>query len=454
MLIGSDIDERLSRRSVLAGALTGGVAAVLPSAGGASADASPAPKLPNATEFFSDQSLNFQALFALGAVSYNAAQPGEVLETFNRVHARGDTYRAYFEEFLALGRRLRRLGDEAADRGRRVTARDSYLRAASYLDQALYYVLASNTPTRAHEGAVYREMESCWAAAAARFRPGFQPVSIPYERRRLPGWLLTPGGSRVRRPTLILNNGSDAQNVDMYIAGGGAAALERGWNALIFEGPGQGSNLFAHNIPFRPDWERVITPIVSWLRDRPEVDERRITLFGSSFGGYLVPRAAAFERRLAGLAVDPGATNAFISWRHKLPAQLITLLNQGKRQEFNREWAAILPHLPATVQFDIAKRSEIYGNGSFYDKMRLAERFVLSPAVVGRIRAPMILAEAEQEQFFPGQSKQMYDWLRARRALARFTVAEGAQFHCEPMAPTLRNDTLLGWLEANLKPTS
>jgi hypothetical protein len=66
----------------------------------------------------------------------------------------------------------------------------------------------------------------------------------------------------------------------------------------------------------------------------------------------------------------------------------------------------------------------------------------------------MILAEAEQEQFFPGQSKQMYDWLRARRALARFTVAEGAQFHCEPMAPTLRNDTLLGWLEANLKPTS
>jgi hypothetical protein len=79
-----------------------------------------------------------------------------VLEAFDRVHARGDTYRAYYEEFLALGRRLRRLGNQAARARRRVTARDCYLRAATYLDQALYFMLASATPTRAQEAAVYR----------------------------------------------------------------------------------------------------------------------------------------------------------------------------------------------------------------------------------------------------------------------------------------------------------
>ena len=89
-------------------------------------------------------------------MAYNAALPGQVLEAFDRVHASGDAYRAYYEEFLALGRRLRRLGNQPARARRGVTARDCYLRAATYLDQALYFTLASATPTRAQEAAVYR----------------------------------------------------------------------------------------------------------------------------------------------------------------------------------------------------------------------------------------------------------------------------------------------------------
>lgn len=59
----------------------------------------------------------------------------------------------------------------------------------------------------------------------------------------MPGWLMKPDASNTPRPTIVVNNGSDAQNFDVY-AFGGAAAVERGWNALIFEGPGQGSMLF------------------------------------------------------------------------------------------------------------------------------------------------------------------------------------------------------------------
>lgn len=456
----------LSRRGLLGGALAGGLAAVLPAAP-AGASAAQTPSAPgasastttttasapaDATTFFSDPGLNFQALFALGACAYNAAQPGEVLEAFDRVHARGDTYAAYYEEFLALGNHLAQAGDVAARWGRRVTARNCYLRAAMYLDQALFYTLASSRPTRAQEAAVYRQMERCFAAAAARFTPAFKPVAIPYERRTLPGWLLTPAGAAVRRPTIILNNGSDAQNIDMLVSGG-LDALDRGWNALIFEGPGQGSNLFLHGIPFRPDWEQVITPIVTWLRGRPEVDKRRITLFGSSFGGYLVPRAAAFEHRLAGIAADPGTTNPFLSWEQNLPSAMLTLLAQGRRQEFNGYWTEVLPNLPANTRFDIAKRAEIYGNGTFYDQMRLARRFVMTRATARQIDAPAIIAQAEQEAYFPGQSKQLSDWLRVKKTLVTFTVTQGAQFHCEPMAPTIRNDAVLDWLGTNMRPT-
>ena len=91
---------------------------------------------------------------------------------------------------------------------------------------------------------------------------------------------------------MILNNGNDAQNVDRY-AWGGAAAIERGWNALIFEGPGQGSVWFERGIPFRPDWEHVITPVVDYLRARPEVDPERIAAIGWSQGGELIARLDA-----------------------------------------------------------------------------------------------------------------------------------------------------------------
>ena len=64
---------------------------------------------------------------------------------------------------------------------------------------------------------------------------------------------MKPERGGARRPTIIMNNGSDGQNVDM-LAQGGLAALERGYNVVIFEGPGQGSQLFLHDVPFRPDW--------------------------------------------------------------------------------------------------------------------------------------------------------------------------------------------------------
>jgi hypothetical protein len=94
------------------------------------------------------------------------------------------------------------------------------------------------------------------------FSPRFERLSIPYGGPvPLRAYLLTPDDRSRRRPTVILNNGSDAQNIDLY-AFGGAAALARGYNALIFEGPGQGSLLFEHNVPIIPDWQNVVTRVV------------------------------------------------------------------------------------------------------------------------------------------------------------------------------------------------
>jgi len=101
-----------------------------------------------------------------------------------------------------------------------------------------------------------------------------------------------------------MHNGFDGSAEEMHYFGA-AAAQERGYYVLSFDGPGQPAARHRDGLVFRPNWEHVVTPVIDWLRERPEVDESRIAILGASMGGYLAARAAALEPRLAALmAVD------------------------------------------------------------------------------------------------------------------------------------------------------
>ncbi len=392
-------------------------------------------------QLFADASLSFQTLGALGGVGYGVSELGEVMTTVARVQARGSSYAAFAEEFLAMARLVGGRADEARKAGHHVTARSCSLRAANYLNQALFFALA--LPGK-QEAPIYRRMAARFDAAMRLSRPAAEAVRIPYGRSWLPGWLLRPAGPKRRRPTIIFNNGSDAQNVDLY-AWGAAAAVERGYNALIFEGPGQGSMLFLRHVPFRPDWEKVVTPVVDFLRARDDVDRKRIALWGWSFGGYLVERAAAFEHRLAALVADPGVTSYLASW----PAAVIATAYDGDRAQVNAGWNAFLAQADPSLRVMLRKRLEIFAHAdSWYDAVREMQRYTLTPALLRRIQAPTLLTYPELEQFYPGQAQQVYDALKAPKRLHRFTAQDGSQYHCEPMAPQHRNEVILDWLAA------
>ena len=304
---------------------------------------------------------------------------------------------------------------------------------------------------------MYAAMQRCWNAATQLFGPPFERVRIPYGRTWMPGYLLRPDTRPVRRPTLILNNGSDAQNIDLY-AFGGAAALERGYNALIFEGPGQGSMLFERQIPFRADWEHVITPIVDYLQGRPDVDPRRIAITGWSLCGESVIRAAAFEHRLAAVAADPGVLDAWLAW----PAQIRGLFKPGAtKQQVNAEWRASIPHLHPVIRFTLMKRAELYARqfllaaraGRVFTNLWLLGMIQMQLNVrkaVSQVSSPTLITGYEQDQFVPGQGQKVYALLRSRKAYHYFTSAHGAEYHDGPMAPQTRNQLVFDWLDTVL----
>jgi len=471
---------RWQRRDVLRASLLAGgsaVAAMGLAACGSSSQAAPAPlprpeptpdlSVPPPTivadpdtgvRLFEADDLNFQTLFTLGAAGAGTAEVGEVIATVDQINAMGASYENYYNAFVSMAQLVGGIADETLKAGHAASARSAYLRSASYYDAALYFVLGTTMPNR--EEATYRAMQDQWDLATRLFDPAFEHVAIPYGNTTLPGYFMTPDSSGSPRPTVIVTNGSDAQFVDTY-AYGGKAAIERGYNALLYEGPGQGSMLFERQVPVRPDWEKVVTPIVDYLRGRPDVDASRIAITGWSMGGNLVSRAAAFEHRLAAVVADPGITDLWDAY----PADFRELFPPGATEsQVNGTWQAFaIPGLTPLQQFTVRKRSELYDRQfllqaragqvptNAYLLGQKVQSFTVTD-VLGRISTPTLVVNYELDTLVPsGQPLQLYDSLHTRKTYTTLTVAEGAGYHCAPMAPQRRNQVVFDWLDRTLQ---
>lgn len=392
-------------------------------------------------KFFHNEMFDFEVQIALGSVYYRAADVGEILSTIDRIKD-GD-YEGWFREWYATAERVHRIADECASANHRVSARAAYLRASGYYFMATRSLDGTTNPERLLP--TWEVHRRCFDSFASLQQPAIEKVAIPYEGKSLVGYLFNPEDSIKPRPTIILNNGSDGPVNYMWV-GGAAAALERGYNALTFDGPGQGEALWIQNIAFRPDWEKVITPVIDFLLQRPEVDPRKIVLTGISQAGYWAPRAAAFEKRLAAIVADGGVCDVGASWFKNLPPQLTGLLQANQREAFDRAMGAGLASAPPVVQQTLKFRMKPYGFSSYFDAFKAVTQYSLD-GIVEQIECPVLITDPEQEQFFPGQSQQLYDRLKCPKTILRFTEAEGADFHCEPKARSLYDQRVFDWID-------
>lgn len=379
-------------------------------------------------QYFKSDSFAFDFNNVLGGTAYQLADAGECFATASRI--KDEDYDSWYDEWTATGDRVRAIADQSAAQGHTASARDAYLRAARYYASAFFFVLGTRDPSR--ELTLWKLMRACFDNAIARWATPIEQVEIPYENTTLKGYLFLADKSGARRPLIILNNGSDGQVMEM-LAYGAVDAVARGYNALVFDGPGQGEALYVQNLPFRYDWEKVITPIVDWAVARKDVDANKIALYGISQAGYWVPRAVAFEHRIAAAAADPGVMQVWTTWWNiwvnQLPPEMKTMLANGDKATFDEYMAEGLKQQPPESGFQFAKRAEPYGTKSYYDLLTLTKQYDLTQ-VVGQIKCPVWIADPEGEQFWPGQSKQLYDALTCPKTLVPFTAAEGADTHC------------------------
>jgi dienelactone hydrolase len=398
-----------------------------------------------ASSFFETERFNFEFQLALGAVRCGCGDVGEIFTTRDRIHD-GDA-QSWCEEWTATAERVRAIAQGCQASGHVVSAREAFLRASAYYALVLSSVDGTNDPS-GWLLPTFRAHRHCFDVYVSLLEPPGRRVDIPYEDTTLPGYLFGRDASERPRPTLILNNGSDGPITSLWPALG-AGVVARGYNVLVFDGPGQQSMLFERSVPFRHDWEHVITPLVDWLCAQPNVDASRIAVYGISQAGYWVPRALAFEHRPAAGIADPGVYDAFVPWYSALPEPLRQVLDAGDRDKFDDLMNEGMAKASAQERQNWAWRAKPYGMTSPYDVFVEARRYTLD-GVADQIACPMLIADPEGEQFWPGQSQRLYDALTGPKKLMPFTAGEGADRHCEPLARSLFEQRALDSLDETL----
>jgi pimeloyl-ACP methyl ester carboxylesterase len=378
--------------------------------------------------FFDDVDFDGQLQRTVGKADSGMANVGECLEIAGQI-APGDRD-SWYRAWSGFADQLVKQGQAAIKSGYPVSARSALLRAAEYYRQAFFYHRDNLDGT---------ELRTAYAASVQAFQSALALLDSPGEvlTGDLSGYLFTSGGDQ-RRPTLLHIGGYDGTAEELYASV--YPALERGYAFAAIDGPGQGAMLYDQRIPMRPDWEAVVPGMVDALIGHPCVDPERIVLVGRSFGGLIGPRGASGEHRLAAMIVDPG--------QMEMGSAVIAKLGDlGKRVDdpsADDQFEALLD-VPALKTF-LAPRMVTHGLTSvrayFQDLLRYTNEHTASA-----ITSPSFVTDNETDTVSVGQGKVLYEALTCQKSFRLFTKAEGAEGHCEGMAPIVFWTAALDWLD-------
>ncbi len=346
--------------------------------------------------FFTDDDFHATARTVIGRAGYGACDIGVALTTLARITDGGA--QSWYAAWTDTAQNLRSQAVAASSAGLMETASRYFLAASDAFGRAPAFVDA--VPD--------------------------DPVLLA-----MPGYLLRPDDGGAARPTIIVTNGSDGSLSALW----GSiveAGLSRGWNVAVFDGPGQQSMLFEKDVPFRPDWEAVLTPVVDRFAARDDVDESALFSYAISQGGFWMPRALAFEHRSVAAVADGGVMDVSRSWFAYLPKELIDVFDSGNSTLFDQYMGEGTPDPVVQRVYDF--RARPFGSGltpfALYTDV---SRYRLQD-VVAQITTPMLVTDPDDEDFWPGQSKELFDALPSEKELAPYWRDDGANHHCEPLA--------------------
>ena len=382
----------------------------------------------------------------LAYIPYGGIDFGEILGIAQAVGDGNDS--AFYEAWVAAGDRFATEATDTLAKGRQAVARELFLKASECYATAKHPIFGF--PVEPRLVAAFRKQTAAFDQAMALSKKPVTTIRIPFEKGSLPAYFIPavdyPDSVR---PLLILTNGYDGTITDMYFASA-VAAINRGYHCLLFDGPGQGEALVEQGIPLRPDWETVVSAVIDVAVTLPLVDVARIVISGWSLGGYLSPRAASGDDRIAACIADPGLPSLADSFR-RAAHDLV-----GASPEAVADLGTMDQHLLDRLGYAITNNRKlcwsIVQRGFWVNGTKDLRAYLTSSELYsmnGReslIRCPTLLTMAQNDSL-SSAAKIFYDSLTCPKTLLTFSADRGAGDHCEMKNRTLLNRYVLDWLD-------
>jgi pimeloyl-ACP methyl ester carboxylesterase len=396
----------------------------------------------------SDEFFDFEILRVLSFARYGGSDVGEVLKAAALLKP-GDV-ECYHDVFNKLALRIKKQADAINVDKHTVSARDAYFRASTYFRAAEFFLHGKPDDPR---------IRSLWDQQTIYFDKAIALLPQPGQRLLLKGdgfdipaifYPTAPGDTAAPKPTIIVGGGFDGSQEELLYAFG-FAALDRGYNFMTYEGPGQSTVRLQQGLGFIHDWEKVVSPVVDHVVARPEVDSKRVALLGWSLGGYLSVRAAAFEPRIAATVAVDGVEDGSTAFTGLLPPAAKIAYEAGDAGQLNDIMENFLASGKAPTVVRWAVEQGIYGFAvnSFADFMERVKLMTLV-GIEDKVKQPVLICEASNDMLFQGQPALVKKALGDLGTYVILTDEDAASVHCHLGAFTFANQIIFDWLDDTL----
>ncbi len=387
---------------------------------------------------FREPEMEFQLIRSLGAIYSGGGAIGECLLVVSRM--KEETPDCWTEEFTKLAKSVEAEGDSRLADGHKFTARDQFLRACNYYRAAEYFVHPIGT-SKVELGMKSRE---CFIKYLELSGIHYEIIDIPFRDIFMPSYFLSPDNSGKKRRTIIVLSGFDGTTEESYLQFG-KAALERGYNVLLTEGPGQaGTRRFFPDSPFIPDFEAPISTAIDYLEGRTDVDMETLSLLGISLGGYFAARGAAYDNRIKALIL-----NSPIIDMHRYFSSFFNPDDFEKAKLLTTEIILSLPEgaVPPAIAVTSLNLILRFGKNSIGEAFEYMKEFRMGDALKDiTCRSLALFGEGEGEDPMK-QTEEYCAGVTGPVTQYMFRVDQGADAHCQVGNGAISWGVILDWLQ-------
>ena len=272
-------------------------------------------------------------------------------------------------------------------------------------------------------------------------QPRIERAEVPYENVKLPVMHVRPQGES--KGTILIHGGNDSYFEEFLFSL--LYLQEKGFEVYLFEGPGQGGVMRSQGMHFTHEWEKPVKAVLDTLG----LDN--VTIVGISLGGYLAPRAAAFDKRITKVvawSVFPCFQDIIVgTQKPAMQKAFRVMMKLHARPVINLVFGKKAKKEPM-IGWGLKHGCYAYEAKDAYDYARKLKLYDLEP-VADKITQDMLIIGAGRDHFIDyrliGREINMLTNVKSL-TFRLFTEKEEAQNHCNVGNGRIVLDAICDWI--------